>query len=247
MHVQGDCNKVFFSSRLYIVWNQRFIWRIWKLLRITQFLCNPSTTAQNCGVHLWILHTEHRNLVSWLTHWGPVMHICVSKVTIIGKFSSGRHQAIIWTNAWILLIGPLGTNFSEILIEFLTFSFTKMHFKVSSAKWRPFGLGLNVLKHWGQNKMVSIWQTTFSNAFSCMKMYEFHLRFHWTLFLRFQLTIFQHWFRLWFGADQVTSHNLNQWWLIQWRMYGSLGLNELKETPVLLEVTWHFVGSHWPF
>ena len=37
------------------------------------------------------------------------------------------HQAIIWTDAGILLIGPLGTNFSEILIEIHTFSFKKKH------------------------------------------------------------------------------------------------------------------------
>ena len=38
-------------------------------------------------------------------------------------------------------------------------------------------------------------QTTFSNAFSRTKMFEFRLRFHWSLFLWFELTIFQHWFR----------------------------------------------------
>ena len=32
----------------------------------------------------------------------------------------GRHQAITCTNAGILLIGALGTNFSEILSEILT-------------------------------------------------------------------------------------------------------------------------------
>ena len=75
-------------------------------------------------------------------------HICVGKQTIIvsdNGLSPGRRQAIIWTNAGILLIGPLKTNFSEILIEILAFSFTKMRLKVSSAKWRPFCLGLNVL------------------------------------------------------------------------------------------------------
>ena len=84
-----------------------------------------------------------------LTHWGRVTHICVSKITIIGSdngLSPGRRQAIIWTNAGILLIGPRGTNFSEILIGIQTFSFNKMHLKMSSAKWRPFCLGLNVLK-----------------------------------------------------------------------------------------------------
>ena len=84
-----------------------------------------------------------------LTHWGRVTHICVSELTIIGSdngLSPGRRQAIIWNNDGLLLIGPLGTNFSENLIEILTFSFTKMQLKVSSAKWRPFCLSLNVLK-----------------------------------------------------------------------------------------------------
>ena len=58
---------------------------------------------------------------------------------------AGRCQAIIWTNAGILLIGPLGTNFNEILIEINTFSSKKIHFKLSSGKWRPFCLDLNVL------------------------------------------------------------------------------------------------------
>ena len=83
-----------------------------------------------------------------ITHWGRVTHICVGALTIIGSdngLSPGRRQAIIWTNAGILLIGSLGTNFSEILIEICTFSFTKMHLKMSSGKWRPSSLGLNVL------------------------------------------------------------------------------------------------------
>ena len=32
------------------------------------------------------------------------------------------------------------------------------------------------------------------------------------MFLKIQLIISQHWFRLWLGAKQVTSHYLNQWW-----------------------------------
>ena len=86
-----------------------------------------------------------------LTHWGRVMHIWVSKLTIIGSdngLSPDRRQAIIWTNAGLLIIGPLGTNFSEILIEVLTFSFKKMRLKVPSVKRRPFCLGLNVLAPW---------------------------------------------------------------------------------------------------
>ena len=87
-----------------------------------------------------------------LTHWGRVTHKCVSKLTIIGSdngLSPGRRQAIIWTNAGILLIGPLVTNFSEILIEIYTFLFKKINLKVSSGKWRLSCLSLNVL-----NKML---------------------------------------------------------------------------------------------
>ena len=76
-----------------------------------------------------------------LTHWGRVTHICVSYLTIIGSdngLTPGRHQAIIWTNAGILLIDPLATNFSENLIGIHTFSFNKIHLKMSSGKWRPF-------------------------------------------------------------------------------------------------------------
>ena len=63
-----------------------------------------------------------------LTHWGRVTHICISKLTITGSdngLSPGRHQAIIWTNAGILLLAPLGTNLGEIWIEVYTFSLKK--------------------------------------------------------------------------------------------------------------------------
>ena len=76
-------------------------------------------------------------------------HICVNKPTIIGSdngLSPGRRQAIIWTNAGILLIWTLGTNFSEILGKIHSFSFKKMHLKMSSTKGRLFSPGLNELK-----------------------------------------------------------------------------------------------------
>ena len=97
-----------------------------------------------CGssVAIWLAFGD-------LTHWGQVMHIlCISNLTIIGPnngLSPGRRQAIIWTNAGILLVRSL-RNFSEILSKICTFSFKKTDLKLSSAKWRPFCLGLNVFK-----------------------------------------------------------------------------------------------------
>ena len=83
-----------------------------------------------------------------LTHWVRVTHICVSELAIIfsdNGLSPGRRQAIIRSNAGILLIEPLRTNFGEISVVIHTFSFKEMHLKMSSGKWRPFCLGLNVL------------------------------------------------------------------------------------------------------
>ena len=58
------------------------------------------------------------NFVSLLTHWGRVTHLCISKLTTMisdNGLSPEWCQSIIWTNAGILLIGTLGTKFSEIL------------------------------------------------------------------------------------------------------------------------------------
>ena len=89
---------------------------------------------------------------------------------------------------------------------------------------RYFGM---ILTHWGQDKMDAILQMTFPSAFSCMKMFEFRFEFHWSVCLRVQSTIFQHWCRLWLGADQATIHYLNQWSLYYRRIFASFSLNEL--------------------
>ena len=90
--------------------------------------------------HQWLYHS---------THWGWVTHICISILTdYIGLDNGllpGQCQAIIWTDAGILLIRTLGTTFSEILSQIHTLSFRKMHLKMSSVKCRPFCLGLSVL------------------------------------------------------------------------------------------------------
>ena len=98
--------------------------------------------------HMIDIYMERYLIDAKLTHWGRMTHIYVSKLAIIGSNNGllpDRRQAIIWTKAGILLIENLETNFSGIVIENHTFSFKKMHFKMSSRKWRPFWLGLNVL------------------------------------------------------------------------------------------------------
>ena len=95
--------------------------------------------------------------MSWRCHEKNEADICVSKQSVTcsdNGLSPDRRPAIIWTNAGILLIRPFGTNFSEILIEILVFSFKKMHLEMS-AKCRPSCLGPNILIVMRQNPAFS--------------------------------------------------------------------------------------------
>ena len=95
---------------------------------------------------------EHSNGIppwheaQWLELIEAEWRIYVSKLIIIGSdngigLSPVQRQAIIWTNTGILSLGPLWTNFNEILIEIDIFPLKKC-----IAKWLPFCLGLHVLK-----------------------------------------------------------------------------------------------------
>ena len=61
----------------------------------------------------------------------------------------------------LLSIGPLGTNFSEILLKIQNFSFMKMHLKILSAKWQPFCPGGDKLTYWGLHILANILPKTF--------------------------------------------------------------------------------------
>ena len=94
-----------------------------------------------------------------LTHWGRVTYICVNKLTIIGSdngLSPGRRQDIIWTNAGILLIGPLGTNFSEKLIE-IGYFIQENVFENIVCEMATILLGLNVLTSTAESFLYIAW------------------------------------------------------------------------------------------
>ena len=91
-------------------------------------------------------------------------------------------------SAGIFFIRPLGTNFSEILIEIYTFSFKKIHLKMSlemaAILSRPQWVN-SPPPPWTQ--WPPIWQTTFSNAFSSMKSFVFRFKIQGSLFLWVQI------------------------------------------------------------
>ena len=122
------------------------------LYGVTRPQCVNWAMSRRANAHQWTQTiTQHMAVPHWimtglsLNHWGRMTHICVSKPPIIcsnNVLSPGRRQAIFWTNAGVLLIGPLRTNSSEILIQENTFENVIW-------KWRPFFLGLNVVKKFG--------------------------------------------------------------------------------------------------
>ena len=88
--------------------------------------------------------------------------------------------------------------------------------------------------HW--YKVSAILHTTFSNYFlewKCCILIKFHLK----LFLRFQLTISQHWFRHWLGAKKKRRQAMEP--MIHWSIYASPGFNELKNIEIIHSNAWN--------
>ena len=116
------CSAAFTWEKMPMSWNCNICLEITILKLLLHF------PGANELISPTVIHIHFR-----LNHWSRVTHICVGKLAIIGSdngLSPGRRQAIIWTNAGILLSGPLRTNFSGILIRIQTFSFKKMHLKM---------------------------------------------------------------------------------------------------------------------
>ena len=125
--------------------------------------CRPLVTNFSeilIKVHTFSFNKTHLKMMLY-AKWQPFC-LCLSVLT-----HWGRRQAIIWTNAGILLIGPLGTNSSEILIGIRTFWFKKMRLKMSSGKWRPSCLGFNVL-------MMPRWHHMSRNSPSWFKLIKWN-------------------------------------------------------------------------
>ena len=162
-----------------------------------------------------------------LTYWGRVTHICISNLTIIGSdngLSPDGRQAIVSTNAGILLIGPLGTNFSEILIKIMTFSFKEMRSNVSSGKRRPSCLRRNVLTLFWSH----IIDCPLGDVEVILKVRSWKM-----IWIKFMITCEMHWgnatkpksilvhVMAWY--HQATNHCLSQSWSRSVSPYGFTG------------------------
>ena len=123
--------------------------------------CDPLVVFRNLGNEIW-------NCRGKLTHWCGVTHICISKLTTIG-----RCQAIIWTQAGILFIRTVETNFSEMLDEIRPFSFKECTWKCRLRNGVHF-----VSASMCQNISLSILNTAIRQATCQEKLKEISLHVH---------------------------------------------------------------------
>ena len=93
-----------------------------------------------------------------------------------------NHFPESWFYLWQFSVGQTGSWCPQVnFYLWNTSQCTRMHWNdaLHNCQWRCSckGCQRESLTHWSRDKMAAISQTTFSNAFSWMKMYEF--RFHW--------------------------------------------------------------------
>ena len=77
------------------------------------------------------------------------------------------------------------------------------------------------------DKMATISQTIFWDAYSCMKSFVLWLKFNWSLLLRVQLTITHHWFYNGLPPNRQQAIVWTNGDLIHWCIYVALGRDEL--------------------
>ena len=137
-----------------------------------------------------------------------------TNVMVIITKGMGIHRPLNLGNKWKWITGFENRLLNQFPVKYIR------HYVISRHR--------TGLTRWGRDKIDAILQTTFSNAISWKKMFEFRLKFHWSLFLKVQLAVFS------IGSDNGLALNRRHAIIstnddpVQWRIYTSLGLNELK-------------------
>ena len=97
-----------------------------------------------------------------------------------------------------------------------------------------------------QMKLPPFCRRHFKCHFLLWILLHFLFKFYRKLFPSAQLTIIQHWFRQWFGAEQGTSHYLNQWWH-WWMMHICVTRPQWDTFPILLCYYSRNILRYWYF
>ena len=148
--------NAFFFKRTFLYFDSNLTFKAWNEGNFFSPIGHKMSLGHNELTQKVVSMPDRTSYEIALTQWSWVTHICVSELTIIGSengLAPGRRQAIISIDPEILLIGLLGANFSEILIEIHIFSFKKIHMN-TFGKWRTFCLCLNVKSWIDSHKLI---------------------------------------------------------------------------------------------
>ena len=139
---------------------------------------------EQCQDHAWRM--LHRNVYNfdniysnflapksgWMLHIDVIVAACIMVVLMLSQ-TLDRKQLI---HGFLVL-----------------FIFTCIHTHIRKGiQWWRVSCCINTLR---PRQMAAIFQTTFSNAFYWMKMFELWLKCHWGLLTKVKLIIFQLWLR----------------------------------------------------
>ena len=157
-----------------------------------------------------IYWTFPMGLFSRECHW---ISLVISQQWLMARFTVNEPDHVAWTYVNQVLWRHMTSPIEPMCYLFLGYDSREINSTSYSqyVQWIPnessstfFGLkttlvsmmaSFDTLTHRGRNNMTAISQTTLSIASPWMKMLEFRFEYHWSLFIRVRLTIFQHWFR----------------------------------------------------
>ena len=180
-----------------------------------------------------------------VNYWSELWMNNLGRYLVAAAWYGRPHISYISVGFWGSVLSQMETRWRWLLFCISKMSFSNMFslnfeqffwLKFVTKGWQIAGaldarlvsVYVKPLTHWGRDKMAAIFLTTFSDAFSWMKMFKFRLRCHWSLFPRVQLTISQ-WVKQWCAIHQCIS--LND--LIHWGLVIYVFINEL--------------GPHWHY
>ena len=158
-----------------------------------EFPAQTASNAENVSIW-WRHHAEMVHLVENRPFRSDLFIRMVTTVVADGLemqvVRAGAAMVLAYTSYPNIFRCPYKNGWYNGMYIICVKSNSKCHFYVSIGSLTTYRKA-----HWVRVTMTAIFQTTFSNAFSQMKIYEIRLKFHWSLFLVVQLTIFQHWGR----------------------------------------------------
>ena len=151
-----------------------------------QMTWRQMVNANLCRLKKFSNHSLSNNVLYLRPCWLAI------STTVGSNISFNRNNIIVqmFSFKYMLLILSSANGMGMDGICFLLWN--RINLTDSQREGQSSALGLTIYKltDWGRDKMADIFQTTFSNAFSLLKMWQFRLRFHWSVFPRVKLTIF---------------------------------------------------------